>query len=98
MKSDRIVSENIRTIGRSTADEIQKRKDFLSIFDACSIPQEEILSNLGLFINRQSLQRILFFSELYKKIVDLRGIVIEFGVRWGQNLALFANLRGCLLY
>ena len=94
MKSDGIVSENIRTIGRSTADEIQKRKDFLSIFDACSIPQEEILSNLGLFINRQSLQRILFFSELYKKIVDLRGIIIEFGVRWGQNLALFANLRG----
>jgi hypothetical protein len=67
MKSDGIVSENIRTIGRSTADEIQKRKDFLSIYDACPIPQEEILSNLGLFINRQSLQRVLFLASCIEK-------------------------------
>jgi len=31
---------------------------------------------------------------LYKKIIDIHGVVIEFGVRWGQNLALLQNFRG----
>jgi hypothetical protein len=33
-------------------------------------------------------------NDLYLKIVDVHGIIIEFGVRWGQNLALYQNLRG----
>jgi hypothetical protein len=32
--------------------------------------------------------------ELYQKIIDVHGVVIEFGVRWGQNLALFESFRG----
>jgi hypothetical protein len=32
--------------------------------------------------------------ELYKKIIDVHGVIIEFGVRWGQNLALFESFRG----
>jgi hypothetical protein len=31
--------------------------------------------------------------HLYSKIVLLHGIVVEFGVRWGQNLALFSTFR-----
>ncbi|MBV9858661.1 MAG: crotonobetainyl-CoA--carnitine CoA-transferase [Alphaproteobacteria bacterium] len=31
---------------------------------------------------------------LYQKIVDVQGIVVEFGCRWGQNLSLFTSLRG----
>ena len=33
-------------------------------------------------------------QELYQKIVEVHGVIMEFGVRWGQNLALFTNLRG----
>src|SRR5208283_4931718 len=47
-----------------------------------------------LFINRQALSRILFMHDLYKRIINVHGVVIEFGVRWGQNLAVFANCRG----
>ena len=32
--------------------------------------------------------------ELYQKIISVHGIVVEFGVRWGQNLALFSSFRG----
>ena len=32
-------------------------------------------------------------NELYKKIIEVHGIVIEFGVRWGQNLSLFESFR-----
>jgi len=32
--------------------------------------------------------------EMYTKIISVPGVVMEFGVRWGQNLALFESLRG----
>jgi hypothetical protein len=31
---------------------------------------------------------------MYQKILDVNGVVMEFGVRWGQNLSLFQNFRG----
>lgn len=33
-------------------------------------------------------------DHLYRQIVDVPGIIVEFGMRWGQNTALFAALRG----
>ena len=33
-------------------------------------------------------------NEIYTKQVDVHGIVVEFGTRWGQNMGLFAALRG----
>ena len=50
--------------------------------------------NLGLFLDSKSLSRILFMDYLYKKNIDLQGVVMEFGVRWGQNCSLFSALRG----
>ena len=32
--------------------------------------------------------------EIYRKILDVHGVIMEFGVRWGRNLALFESLRG----
>jgi len=61
---------------------------------ASPIPSQELLYNLGLYMPRQALARVLFIHELYKLIVPVHGSVVEFGVRWGQNLALFSSLRG----
>ena len=61
-----------------------------------AIPDGELLQNLGLFLTRQNLSRLLFIKHLYEQIVDIQGDIIEFGVRWGQNLAAFAVLRGIL--
>lgn len=33
-------------------------------------------------------------QQLYQLIVPIHGVIMEFGVRWGQNLALFTSLRG----
>ena len=38
----------------------------------------------------------MFMYELYKKILPLHGNIIEFGVRWGQDLVLFECFRGML--
>jgi len=70
------------------------RKDFVKHFRNCPLPDDEILQNLGLFLNSKNLSRILFFDYIYRQIVDIPGTIIEFGTRWGQNISLFAALRG----
>jgi hypothetical protein len=54
---------------------------------------EELLVNLGLFMRSGTLAKLLFLNEMYQKILDLPGIVCEFGVWWGQSLVVFENLR-----
>lgn len=84
----------IKVLGGSTQGELDKRKRFLELLKSTPIPDNELLSNLGLFLNRQTLSRILFMHELYQKIINTHGVIIEFGVRWGQNLVLFESFRG----
>jgi len=74
--------------------EKEVRSGFVQHFKGCPIPDNQMLSNLGLFLNSKSLSRILFMDHLYKQIVDTHGIIMEFGTRWGQNLSLFSALRG----
>ena len=87
--------ENNNVLGGSTQQEISIRKQFMSLFlSGEGLPHNERLNNLGLYISRQNLSRILFMHELYSMILNVHGVVIEFGVRWGQNLVLFENFRG----
>jgi hypothetical protein len=78
----------------SSPEEGKRRQSLLELFSSCPIPPGERLDNLGLFIKRQALSRILWMHDLYQKIVPVPGIIVEFGVRWGQNLALFESFRG----
>lgn len=45
-------------------------------------------------LKRQSLSRILYLNELYQKIIDVPGVICEFGVQWGATMAQLINLRG----
>ncbi len=78
----------------STTQERDIRSKFLKLFQQCPIPSDQLLSNPGLFIKRQDMSRIIMMHELYKKIINLHGIICEFGVQWGNNLALFESFRG----
>ena len=82
-------------IARATSErERELRRHFVELFKRTPIPDDELLAQLGLYLNRQTLSRILFMHELYAQIVRVPGIVVELGVRWGQNLALFSSFRG----
>jgi hypothetical protein len=37
---------------------------------------------------------MLYMAELYRKVISVHGVVMDFGTRWGHNLALFSSLRG----
>jgi hypothetical protein len=58
------------------------------------IAADELLPNLGLFLTSKALSRILFFHEIYRQILHTHGVILEFGVRWGQTLSLLSALRG----
>ncbi len=84
----------INVLSNAKAEEIEIRENFVHKLKATPIPDTEILQNLGVYLTRQNLSRLLFMNEIYQKIVPVHGVVMEFGVRWGQNMSLFSNLRG----
>jgi hypothetical protein len=78
----------------SSQSEKELQRKFVELFKGAPLPDDEILPNLGLFLSSKSLSRVLFFYEIYKKILHTHGIIVEFGVRWGQTLAILSALRG----
>jgi Macrocin-O-methyltransferase (TylF) len=49
---------------------------------------------LNVFLKRQSLSRLLFLDLLYRQIVEVPGVICEFGVQYGTTLVTLMNLRG----
>lgn len=82
-----------RVIALSSDDEHQSYRDLASRLMNSPIAASEILGQLGLFLTRASLARILFMHDLYLKIINVPGCIIELGCHWGQNLALFSSFR-----
>jgi hypothetical protein len=44
-------------------------------------------------LKAESLSRILYYNELYRKVLDVPGVICEFGVQWGSTLSLLSSLR-----
>ena len=78
----------------SSVEENIRRGNFAQIFSETPIPKDQLLSNLGLYLNSKSLSRLMFMNHLYEQIIDVMGVVMEFGTHWGSNMAQFAALRG----
>ena len=60
------------------------------------IPDQDLIRNLGLYLLPMELKRFLFFADLYQQMISVPGVIMEFGCRWGQNLATFQSLRSIL--
>lgn len=86
--------EEIKVLGNSNQQEKTRKSEFIELLKNTPIPDNEFLDNMGLYLRRQTLSRIIFMQQLYSQIIDVHGVVMEFGVRWGQNMALFQSFRG----
>jgi hypothetical protein len=78
----------------SSQNEKDAQRRFTELLKTAPLAEDELLANLGLFLTSKTLSRLLFFHEMYRKIVNTHGIICEFGVRWGQTLSLLSALRG----
>ena len=70
------------------------RPELISLFENSPItPPDDLLTNLYIYQPATILAKTLYLNELYTRIMHLPGDIFEFGVWWGANISLFANLR-----
>ena len=76
--------------------DVEKRAEqrLCELLKNTEIQNNSLLENLGLFTERKALSHTIFMNDIYKKILDVPGIIVEFGVKYGRNLALLSNFRG----
>lgn len=55
--------------------------------DGCWNKHSMVTMNVG------ALSKVLYLNDLYQKIVDIPGVICEFGVQWGTTLTQLINLR-----
>lgn len=87
-------STEIKAKWNASEREVAIRQNLIKSFKECPIPDNEKFSNLGLFLSRQNLSQLLFVNEIYQQLLDVHGVIMEFGVRWGRNMALYESMRG----
>lgn len=76
--------------------EQESREKLINMFENRPIPQNQILENLEVFMRPQRFYEILSLFELYRKVVNIPGTIMEFGVRWGRHISMFNAFRGYL--
>jgi hypothetical protein len=76
------------------AEDLQASETQLAKFmREAPIPDKELAENAPLFQTVRSLKRLLYLNELYRQILPVHGVVMQFGVRWGRDLAALAGFR-----
>lgn len=81
-------------INNKSSKELNNREELVNLLKRTELPDDELLANLRLYLTRQNLMLILYMNELYKKMLNVNGVIMEFGARWGGNLALYESFRG----
>jgi len=74
-------------------DQMAARQDLKILFREIPLATEDALFNLGLYTRSGLLVKFLLLADLYKRAMQVPGIMCEFGVWYGQNLVLLENLR-----
>ena len=77
---------------RTTADEIRYRLLMGEQFISSGGSTIDKLNNFACYVPTQEQRKFLVRYELFKKILDVHGSIIECGVQFGGGLMTFANL------
>ncbi|MGZ3278344.1 MAG: TylF/MycF/NovP-related O-methyltransferase [Caulobacteraceae bacterium] len=81
---------------RLTVQEEEAKRFLQRALASGGVPTDELIDQLNLFSTHIALGKTLFVEHLYRQILDVPGVIFEFGVRWGQNMALMTKLRALL--
>ena len=78
--------------GKSTEKEVDFRVNLGSYFEESIGSTVERLENFTKYVPRQKLTEFIAKYEVFKKIIDVQGSIIECGVFHGGGLMAFAQL------
>lgn len=79
----------------TTASSAQQRarRRLIEMFENSPLPLDDRLFNIGMYTRSSVLVKFLVLNDIYQRIKNIPGQIIEFGTWWGQNLVLMENLR-----
>jgi hypothetical protein len=73
--------------------EVRARTEISKLLKETPIPPEELPRNLGLYQSKETVATTLAMNDIYRRILPIPGIIMEFGSLWGRRLALLVALR-----
>lgn len=82
--------------GFRTEGERKARSEVARIFSDCPDDLETKLDNFPKYARRQSVTRFLALYELFKRVLPVKGSIVECGVYRGFGLMTWANLSAVL--
>lgn len=77
----------------SPDESIDARMQIFDLMNSYNSTPEEKERSLGLFLRGSLLARVLAITDIYRKIIDLPGIVMDIGTWRGQTAVVCENLR-----
>ncbi len=83
----------IRSTYPSSSDYLNELARLRNLYRSSPIPGEEFIDQFALYATPASLRRFIHFDRLYQKILDLPGLIMIFGVRWGRDLSTLHGLH-----
>lgn len=83
-----------RTLPHESDHERAVRHQLAHLLATTPIPPEELVDNLALYLRRQPLTDLLSLDALYQMILNIPGVIMEFGVHRGRHVAALTALRG----
>lgn len=63
------------------------------LYSSSPVPESEMIDQLVLYTSNTALRRFMHFDRLYQKILDVQGVIMQFGVRWGRDIVSLQALR-----
>jgi hypothetical protein len=83
----------IRSTYPSSSEYLNQLSRLRDLYQNSPIPSEEFIDQFALYATPASLRRFIHFDRLYQKILELPGIIMVFGVRWGRDLSVLHGLQ-----
>nr|AXL05407.1 NDP-hexose 3-O-methyltransferase [uncultured bacterium] len=86
--------KNPRILPHESPLEKEVRERLTKLLTETPMPPVYLIDNLPVYLRRHQLADLLTMDALYRELVDLPGVIMEFGVLHGRHLATLAALRG----
>ncbi len=77
----------------ASSEQLSFRERLQDAFANSPLSLEDRLFNIGMYTRSSVLVKFLVMSDIYQRIRQIPGCLIEFGTWWGQNMVLLENLR-----
>lgn len=80
----------------SSDQESEARDRLARLLSESPLSSRQLVDSLLLYARRQLITEVLTSDWLYRRILQIPGVVMELGCRFGPRLAVYAGLRGAL--